>query len=428
MKRIVLLLVVAAFVAGCKETPENKFVYVENGQFILDGEPYYYVGANFWYGAILGSPSVEGGRERLGRELDFLKSVGVTNLRVLVGSDGEPGVFTKVEPTLQLAPGVYDDDMLAGLDWLLAEMGEREMKAVLFFNNTFEWSGGYGQYLDWAGYGTTPIPSVDGWGAYFDFIRQFIPSEEAKAIFAGYVNDIVTRTNRYTGIEYINDPAIFSWQIGNEPQPCSTENGPMFAQWIGDVARQIRSLDPNHLISTGSEGRHGCNQDMALCEQIHAFPEIGYVNCHIWPYNWGWVAPETMDADIDAAIANTGAYIEDHLALAERLGKPLVVEEFGFPRDGMRFAKGSPVTLRDAYYKYIFGLVEQSARDGGLLAGCNFWGWGGFAEPATGRVLWLPGDDYTGDPAQEEQGLNSVFAADDSTVELIRAANESLRR
>ena len=33
----------------------NPFVTVKNGQFQRDGKPYYYVGTNFWYGAILGS-------------------------------------------------------------------------------------------------------------------------------------------------------------------------------------------------------------------------------------------------------------------------------------------------------------------------------------------------------------------------------------
>jgi mannan endo-1,4-beta-mannosidase len=31
------------------------------------------------------------------------------------------------------------------------------------------------------------------------------------------------------------------------------------------------------------------------------------------------------------------------------------------------------------------------------------------------------GDDYTGDPAQEAQGLNSVFSGDTSTLEVIKS-------
>ena len=48
--------------------------------------------------------------------------------------------------------------------------------------------------------------------------------------------------------------------------------------------------------------------------------------------------------------------------------------------------------------------------DGDMLAGCNFWAWSGSARPA--HLWWEPWDDYTGDPAQEEQGLYSVFDND----------------
>jgi mannan endo-1,4-beta-mannosidase len=32
----------------------------------------------------------------------------------------------------------------------------------------------------------------------------------------------------------------------------------------------------------------------------------------------------------------------------------------------------------------------------------------------------MVGDDYTGDPAQEAQGLNSVFAGDSTTLAVIK--------
>ena len=118
----------------------NPFVQVVNGHFERGGKPYYYVGSNFWYGAILGSEGQGGDRKRLCNELDKMKSMGIDNLRILVGADGERGVKTKVEPTLQIAPGVYNDTILAGLDYLLKEMGKRKMVAVLYLNNSWEWS------------------------------------------------------------------------------------------------------------------------------------------------------------------------------------------------------------------------------------------------------------------------------------------------
>ena len=82
--------------------------------------------------------------------------------------------------------------------------------------------------------------------------------------------------------------------------------------------------------------------------------------------------------------------------------------------------------VRDEYYQYVFDLIRQDRENGGLFAGCNFWAWGGFAEQNSDHIYWEKGDDYTGDPAQEEQGLNSVFATD-TTVEIIKTENAKLK-
>ncbi len=300
------------------------------------------------------------------------------------------------------------------------------MHAVLYLNNSWEWSGGYSQYLQWAGYGKAPIPAVDGWDAYMKYVAWFFRSEVAMHIFSKYVKDVVTRTNRYTKVKYVDDPTIMSWQIGNEPRAFSDQNKARFAQWIGEVAKLIKSLDANHLVSTGSEGSQGCEQDMNLFERIHSYPEVDYMNIHIWPYNWGWAKPDQLEQSIPLSISNAKKYIEEHLVVAEKYAKPIVLEEFGFPRNGLQFNKESETTARDAFYASIFEMVADKEKYG-LLAGCNFWAWGGFAKLSESHTFWQKGDDYTGDPAQEEQGLNSVFTTD-TTIEVIRQATQQLNK
>lgn len=429
MKKQFLLLTVLLFLLGaCAPKPaEHSFIKVNaDGQFVRDGKPYYFVGTNFWYGAILGSEGEGGNRERLHKELDFLKSIGINNLRVLVGADGENGIKTRVEPSLQVAPGVYNDTILAGLDYFMNELRERDMTAVLYLNNSWEWSGGYSVYLQWSGHGDAVVPAVDGWPAYMEYVKQFPQSDSAKALFANHVNYIVSRTNRYNQIKYVDDPTIMSWQIGNEPRAFSDENKEPFARWMADVAAQIKSLDPNHMVSSGSEGSWGCEMDMNLFEKIHADPNINYLNIHIWPYNWSWVKADSLKELLPRAKENTKKYIDDHMVIARKYSKPIVLEEFGFPRDGFSFPKEAPTTARDEYYRYVFDLIRQDRESGGLFAGCNFWAWGGFAGQNPGHVFWEKGDDYTGDPAQEQQGLNSVFATD-STIEIIKAENRKLQ-
>ena len=109
--------------------------------------------------------------ELLWRELDRLLALGVSNVRLLAGSEGADGVLGRVAPTMRRAPGEYNMDVGAqqrtlaaarsdnlklmrllnvpaaaphrelsspcrraaveGLDYALAEIGSRGMNAVL---------------------------------------------------------------------------------------------------------------------------------------------------------------------------------------------------------------------------------------------------------------------------------------------------------
>ena len=391
-------------------------------------ESLYYIGTNFWYGPILASDTEFGDMARLVAELDAMKSLGIENLRVLVGIDGPSGIDVKVQPSLQPSPGVYDDELLVGLDRFMAELGKRDMKAVLYLNNFWEWSGGFGQYLEWAGEGEIVLPVRDGWKPFTEYTSRFMLNDKAKSMAADHVRKIVSRVNTVTGKSYSEDPAIFSWQIANEPRcfSASPENKQAFADWIWSTAALIKSLDPNHMVSTGSEGYYGCESDMDLFEKIHTCPDIDYLNMHIWPYNWKWVGKENLESGLEEAIFRTDSYIDAHIAVAERCGKPIVLEEFGWPRDDVKYSKDTPVTVRDKYYRHVLERVVGAKKEGGMLAGANFWGWGGSAVQVDGRVNWLPGDDYCCDPAHEPQGFYSVYLSDKSTIELIKRIQEQL--
>lgn len=405
-----------------------QYVTVKDGHFYIGDKEYRYVGTNFWYGAILASEGMGGNRERLKKELDLMQEIGITNIRVLVGGDGTGEHEYQIKPTLQLAPGVYNDTILRGLDYLMADLEQRNMKAVLYINNAWEWSGGFGVYLDWAGMGKPATPKE--WVEYQAYHSQFTKNEKAKKLAADHTRFIVSRTNTVTGKPYSESPALMAWELANEPRAFATddETKAAFAQWIKEQAQLIKSIDPNHLVTTGSEGKNGCEGDMDLFEKIHAFPEIDYACIHVWPFNWAWLGKyvsttteaievngkESVITQVENACNNTADYIEEAYARMAPLGKPMVLEEFGYPRDNYGLEAGSPTTGRDAYYAYVFKII----RDSGKIAGCNFWSWGGLAEVK--HPNWQQWDDYTGDPAQEEQGLNSVFAKDESTMNIIR--------
>ena len=405
-----------------EDSPE--FVRVENGQFMIGDSVYKYVGTNFWYGPILASEGRGGDRERLQKELDVLQSLGIDNLRILVGGDGDEETPSHIKPVLQTAPGVYNDTILDGLDYLMAELEKRNMKAVLYLNNAWEWSGGYGTYLEWAGEGKAPDPTYDGYNEYVDHVSKFVKNDSAKNLSANHVRNIVSRTNRYTKKPYSESPALMSWQIANEPRAFASDSvtKEAFYNWLMDQAALIKSIDPNHMVSTGSEGLYGCQVDMDLWERIHTSPNIDYGILHLWPYNWQWIDKTNVAENVDSAWVNAREYIMPHSVIMKKANRPLVMEEFGYPRDGFVFTPGSPTTGRDKFYGYVFELLT----DEGVLDGVNFWGWGGLAQPANEN--WQPWDQFTGDPAQEPQGLNSVFANDSTTLNVISAAAQKLKK
>lgn len=440
MKRIAYLYVVMALAAliGCQSNQAEKdieFVTTRDGRFYRGDTEYKFIGANFWYGAVLASEGQGGDRERLQKELDLMQEVGITNVRVLVGGEGPDTVASHVVPVLQPEPGVYNDTILQGLDYLIAELEKREMTAVLFLNNSWEWSGGYGAYLEWAGCG--PVPGWSDWTIAQNYHCQFVKNDSAKAMAERHVRYIVSRTNTVTGKPYSESPAIMAWELANEPRAFARDSvtKACFAEWVETQAKLIKSLDSNHLVTTGSEGLEGCEEDSALFRKIHAFPEIDYICIHIWPYNWRWLGPasgpltsglakngETSVVDsVPFASRMTRAYMDRCWDVVKDLNKPMVLEEFGYPRDGYRIELNSTTQGRDSYYEYAFSLMDE-----GKLQGCCFWAWGGYAQPK--HVRWQRWDDYVGDPAQEEQGLNAVFASDTTTLEVIRQAAERLSK
>ncbi len=403
----------------------NGFIKVLDGQFMRNGSYYYYIGTNFWYGPILGSTGEGGDRERLGYELDSLKSIGIDNLRVLAGADAGSRNANSVYPYLQPVAGQLNDTLLVGLDYFLAELGKRDMVAVIYLNNAWEWSGGYGFYLKSAGKDDSPTARDNGYGDYVKYASEFVGNDKAKSLFWNYVKKIVGRTNSITGKPYKDDPAIMSWQVCNEPRSFGSEGKNNLASFIHETARIIKETDPNHLVSTGSEGSVGCENDMALYEQIHADQLIDYLTIHIWPINWNWCARARLWEDLPNVYQKAGTYIDQHTRFANKIEKPLVIEEFGYPRDGNFNGAGSPTECRDAFYGFVLGQVVKSRHKNGSLSGCNFWGWGGKGRPE--RTEWKRGDDFLCDPPHEPQGWYSVFDNDSTTIEVIKAEINKLK-
>lgn len=434
--RAAILLVASLLAVGCQLFPAREvsgkggFVQVEGTRFRLDGKPYYFAGANFWYGAYLGASPL--GRDRLVRELDLLKANGITNLRVLASAEAAQSTRS-LTPALHEAPGEYNEQLLRGLDVLLAEMGARDMHAVLYLNNFWHWSGGMGQYMAWLT-GEPPLdPDVTGdWDAFMQNSAAFYRAPQAQAWYRQLIEHIVARVNSVTGKSYIEDPTIMSWQLANAPRPGSDAgSGPYYdayTGWIHDTASYIKQLDPNHLVSTGSGGAMGSARDLDLYREAHRSPAVDYLTFHLWPKDWRWFNSDAPGASWNHALGLSKSYFLNHNAVAEQLGKPLVLEAFGIERDAGDYRLESTPGWRDRFFLELFSLIESQARGGAAIAGSNFWSWAGTGRASNDDFLWRRNDPFTGDPPQEPQGLNSVFDTDASTLGIIAGHADAMAR
>lgn len=403
---------------------QGDFVQVKGPQLYVKGNPCYFMGANYWYGPLLGMDTGnQSNRKRLLKELDFLKKKGVTNLRVMAAVEGTGYVngVIRVSPALQKSPGVFNDSLLRGLDFLLSEMGKRDMKAVLFLSNNWEWTGGFLQYVNWfGGVSDSMVQRKLDWEEVRDVTARFYNCEPCKEAYLKQVAYIITRTNSVTGKKYTEDPAIMAWQLANEPRPMRASVNEKYVEWIRESAAFIKKLDKHHLVSIGHEGYMGTDGDLDMFARIHDDRNVDYLTIHIWPKNWGWFKQDEMKDAIVAIKNKANAYIATHEAIARKLNKPLIIEEFGLPRNGYRFDPGTSVSLRDEYLEEIFAIWKRSKEKKDVLAGLNFWSFAGAGRPVKGQDYWKEGDDYTGDPPMEEQGLNSIFDNDKTSWRLIK--------
>jgi mannan endo-1,4-beta-mannosidase len=426
-----LMVAGSTLLGACATVPAiaaRPFVRTQGTRFTAAGAPYRIAGTNMWYAAYLGADAPIGNRDRLKREFDRLTSLGVDNVRILGSSEFSP-LKNSVRPTFREQGSRYNEVLLRGLDHALAEMGRRGMRAVIYLTNFWEWSGGMMTYLYWTN-GGRYIDMNDPahpWPEFADRSSEFYASAPAVAMYHDYIRAVVTRRNNLTGLLYRDDPTIMAWQLANEPRPAGGDEAgrqhmAAYLAWIDASARLIKSLDPNHLVSTGSEGTQGCINDDQCVVNAHSSPAVDYVTAHIWPQNWSWADPKDLAGTWPTVEKNTHDYIAQQVAIAQRLGKPLVIEEFGFPRDGGSFDPVTPTAFKDRFYQLIYGAVLDSVKSGRPLQGCNFWGWGGEGRALHPDHHFVRGDaSYVGDPPHEPQGWYSVFDSDASTQAVIRS-------
>ncbi|QQR88965.1 MAG: cellulase family glycosylhydrolase [Myxococcales bacterium] len=408
---------------------EQDFVTVRNEHFVLGQERYAFVGANYWYGPHLAAQGVEG-RKRVEQDLDQLQSLGIRNLRILAGSEGPSDAPWRIAPAMQESPGQYNQALLEGLDFVLQALAKRGMHAVLFLTNYWFWSGGLAQYLAWHEGSSIPYPFNEGqdWQSFSNYTSRFFEHAQAQQSLRDHIAFIINRRNTLSHLYYRDDPAIMAWELCNEAR--GMNQAMAMQRWVDQSACFIKSLDPRHLVTTGSEGDSAAPKAHGLdFINDHKSSCIDYATMHLWVENWGWFDPKKQQKSFNSAKKQALRYITQHIDGAKKLGKPIVLEEFGIARDFGSFDPQSPALLRSAYYSTVLDAIYKAAFRHPHVGGSNFWAWGGqislennYGEP------WQPEQNLSADPPHEPQGWYSVFSHEKQTLDVLKNYAERMTR
>ncbi|GMH38699.1 hypothetical protein BSKO_06583 [Bryopsis sp. KO-2023] len=281
------------------------------------------------------------------------------NMLRLFGHGAEPPY------KLQISPGVYDENMFKGMDYILEEAGKRGIKLIISFSTNWGNVDSKKQFVSWA---KDARLEDDFW-----------INESIKQMYKDHLQAVLTRRNTFNGIEYKDDPTIFAWNIFNEvrcyAEFCRTADAAF--EWNKEMAKFIKSIDNNHLLTTGQEGFYGwgcpTGEGTHPLDESHAtgqdfirdagIPEIDFAAIHLWPNNW----------DIADDPKFPLQWVRQHAEDARKyIKKPLVLEEFGVETEN---TDDSRRKLRDPVFKSIFDEVSDSISSGGALRGAMFWEW-----------------------------------------------------
>ncbi|CAG8599639.1 16583_t:CDS:2 [Acaulospora morrowiae] len=411
---------------GISESENNgeitgSFAKVNGTGFILDDKPYYVIGANYWQAMNLGM--VKGNRSRVIQDLKTLKENGINCVRIMAGSEGPPGEPQRMYPALMNSPGEYDESVFEGLDWFLDQLRHAKMTAIMTLSNYWQWSGGFAQYVYWAD-NSSQIPYPE-WGKDFTpfikYAERFYSDpkvlDTCQKYYLDHVRTVVNRKNTVNGIVYKDDPVIFSWELANEPQDVSGENGHEYVyKWIDSTAGYIKSLDKNHLVTSGAEGKHGKDWFITM----HRSKHIDFTSAHIWVENWGYYKSDDSSIEnfkkAENFMLNFLQSVSDWST--DILHKPILLGEYGMARDAWsgvsKYSPDATTTNRDKYFTAIANKILELEKQK-KFTGHMFWAYSGIARPSDNYPQWI------GDPPHEPPGWYSVYDADKNTLKIFAA-------
>ncbi len=330
------------------------FVRVQGNRFIVEGKPFRFVGAN------VSVMYRDEDRARMPETLRQAAASGIRVVRVWASGEGGPNDIGPVGADssdwprthpLRWAPGQWNEEAFVHLDKVIAEAAANKIFVQLCLANWWRDTGGITQYLRWAGI-TDAADEKFPFGINPERAMLFYTNAETRRLYREHLDKVVNRRNTVTGVLYRDDANIFGWELMNEAQAVTSRWDERRA-WIDEMSTYLKSLDPNHVVTPGEWGYRTAAERREWLRD-HQLRNIDYCDVHHYP-----------NPDRDVAVdspADLRDFVDNRMAAATSLRKPLVFGEFGMGPEG--FNGFSQLE----WYRAFF---ESTVSAGG--AGAMFW-------------------------------------------------------
>lgn len=147
---------------------------------------------------------------------------------------------------------------------------------------------------------------------------------------------------RVVAEHYRDEPVILAWMLVNEAETTArdAQGRSVLVSFAGDVAGLVQSVDPNHLVTLGTQGNGAPGGSGADFREVYNQADLDFVEVHDWG-RYGSDTEAMPGAETDGTLPAAGsptcssltAPIACSFAIAADLDKPIVVGEVGISAD-----------------------------------------------------------------------------------------------
>ena len=356
----------------------NEFVTRFGSNLILNNQPFYAIGVNCYY---LQNLSAYKDTFHIEEVFQEAKQIGANVIRTWGFFDNSDSTNPAV---IQYLPNRFNESGLQALDLVISKAKKYSIYLVIPLVNNWEAYGGMNQYVRWYA-NNFPKKNI----ASEKVVQKIIKGEEGRIYhhivegsythddfysnptiiqwYKNYISNLLERVNTFTNIKYKDEPNILAWEVANEPRS-SDRSGKTVTNWMKEISAFIKTIDQNHLISTGEEGldvsstqysdAHKYNDQSWLFDgsggisfqQNLQIQDIDVGSIHCYPESWHLSNSQGIK------------WLQDHNRIANQLQKPLIIGEVGKIQQREKFFH---VILNEALYSKTGGvLIWQLVYDG----------------------------------------------------------------